>query len=547
MTDLVTTDGVTANPGMLSPITDGTGSFGDRLRAFAAQPSIKKVLPWFIGMVGIGLMALTWVTLSPPPQRVLYSTLGDAEKAGVVATLEQAGINYTIDNRTGTLTVGEDDVYRARMLVASDGSLASPSSGMDLIESLPMGASRTLEGDRLRAAQERELMMTIAEIDGVEAVRVHIAKAERSVFVREDVAPSASIMVRMARGRQLGDGQVMAIANLVAGSVPGLSIEAVKVVDQHGKLLTQKRDPNTGLIDMQAQMEAKLNAQVEQLLAPMFGRNSFSAQVQVELDMNEVTSARESYDKDGTVRRETTQQSQTAAAPVGGVPGVLANTPPADAEPREGAPEDTQDAQVAQGPTGIGESSATRVYEMGREVSVSSVAPGTVRYLSVAVAIDEASLAEADDADLESVKELVSAAVGARADRGDQVIVVKRSFEKTEAVAVPFYETSWFGMAVRNGVAILGVLLVLFLAVRPAIKALRPAPPKTDEDTDEEADPDAPPALAGPAAVPEVSIEPQALDGQNELAQRIARENPDDAVLALRRLLAEDAQSGAPA
>ena len=37
----------------------------------------------------------------------------------------------------------------------------------------------------------------------------------------------------------------------------------------------------------------------------------------------------------------------------------------------------------------------------------------------------------------------------------------------------------------------------------------------------------------------------QALDGQIELALRIARENPDDAVLALRRLLAEDARQGA--
>ena len=86
--------------------------------------------------------------------------------------------------------------------------------------------------DRLRAAQERELMLTIMEIDGVEAVRVHIAKAERSVFVREDVDPSASIMVRMARGRQLEDSQVTAIANLVAGSVPGMGTDAVKVVDQ---------------------------------------------------------------------------------------------------------------------------------------------------------------------------------------------------------------------------------------------------------------------------------------------------------------------------
>ena len=175
--------------GMLTPLTAGGGSFGDRLRAFTAQPAVKRALPWFGGMAGLGLLALTWATLSPAPQRVLYSSLADSERASVVETLDKAGIDYTIDNGTGALTVGEDDVYRARMLVASDGSLASPQSGTDLIESLPMGASRTLEGDRLRAAQERELTMTIAEIDGVEAVRVHIAKAERSVFVREDVAP----------------------------------------------------------------------------------------------------------------------------------------------------------------------------------------------------------------------------------------------------------------------------------------------------------------------------------------------------------------------
>ncbi|WP_291179578.1 flagellar basal-body MS-ring/collar protein FliF [Erythrobacter sp.] len=528
--------------GMLAPLTTGTGTFGERLRAFTAQPAVRKVLPWFAGTAGLGLMALTWATLSPAPQRVLYSSLGDAERASVVASLDQAGINYTIDNNTGTLTVGEDDVYRARMLVASDGSLAAPASGTDLIESLPMGASRTLEGDRLRAAQERELTLTIMEIDGVEAVRVHIAKAERSVFVREDVAPSASIMVRLARGRQLTDGQVMAITNLVAASVPGLGIDAVKVVDQHGKLLTQARDPNTGRVDMQAQMEAKLNAQVDQLLAPMFGAGAFTSQVQVELDMNEVTSARESYDKDGTVRRETTQQSQSNAAQAGGIPGVLANTPPADGEAREGAPEDTQNAGAG---GGVGESSATRVYELGREVSVSNLSPGSIKYLSVAVAIDQAALAEASAADINKVKELVSAAVGAREDRGDQVTVVMRAFEKVEAAEIPFYETSWFGMAVRNGVAILAVLLVLLLAVRPAVKALRSGP--KNGGTLEPSGQRLAPALGSPSMGAVTPYDREALDGQIELAQRIARENPDDAVLALRRMLAEDVRPGVSA
>lgn len=536
MTGLVPT--APTGGGALATLTGGSGTFSERARAFVAQPSVRKMLPWFAGTAGLGLLALTWATLSSAPQRVLYSSLDDAGRAGVVASLDQAGIPYQIDNGSGTLTVNEDDVYRARMLVAADGSLAAPASGTDLIDNLPMGASRTLEGDRLRAAQERELVLTIMEIDGVEAVRVHIAKAERSVFVRDDVAPSASIMVRMARGRQLADGQVTAITNLVAGSVPGLAIDAVKVIDQHGKLLTQARDPNSGRLDLQAQMEAKLNAQVDQLLAPMFGANAFSSQVQVELNMDEVTSARETYDKDGSVRRETTQQSQNVAMQAGGIPGVLANTPPADPGARPGAPEDAAPAE----PNGIGESSATRVYEMGREVSVSNLTPGSIKYLSVAVAIDEAALAKASAADIAKVKELVSAAVGARVDRGDQVTVMMRPFEQVEAEGIPFYETSWFGMAVRNGVAILAVLLVLLLAVRPAIKALRGNAASGDDAVEGEGTP----ALA-PSSQALVTYDREALDSQIELAQRIARENPDDAVLALRRLLAEDARAGEPA
>tara|TARA_R110002072_G_scaffold292544_5_gene461375 strand:- start:1882 stop:2805 length:924 start_codon:yes stop_codon:yes gene_type:complete len=277
-----------------------------------------------------------------------------------------------------------------------------------------------------------------------------------------------------------------------------------------------------------------LKAQVDQLLAPMFGANAFSSQVQVELNMDEVTSAREVYDKDGSVRRETTQQSQNVAMQAGGIPGVLANTPPAAPEARPGAPEDAAPGE----PNGIGESSATRVYEMGREVSVSNLTPGSIKYLSVAVAIDQAALAKASAADIAKVKELVSAAVGARVDRGDQVTVVMRAFEKVEAEGIPFYETSWFGMAVRNGVAILAVLLVLLLAVRPAIKALR----GNTSTGDDAAEGEGTPALGGPSSQALVTYDREALDSQIELAQRIARENPDDAVLALRRLLAEDAR-----
>lgn len=535
MSDLV--PAAAASGSLLTPLRDRRGGSAlTRLGAFAAQPPVRKALPWFAGIAGIGLLALVWAGLSPAPQRVLYSSLSDGERADVVGALDKASINYTIDNATGAMTVGEDDLYRARMLVASDGALAAPESGTDLLNSLPMGASRTLEGDRLRAAQERDLTLTIKEINGVEAVRVHLGRAERSVFVRENLSPTASVMVRMARGRQLADSQVTAIANLVAGSVPGLSIDAVQIVDQNGRLLSQPKNADSDRLDLQSRIEGKLRTQVEQLLSPMIGAANFSSEIQVELDMNEVTSARESYDKDGAIRRETTQRSQAAAGAAVGVPGVLANTPPPAAEARPGAPGGNE---APAEPEAIGESSASRTYELGREVAVSNVAPGSVKRLSVAVALNQDALSGAKPADLKKFEQLVAAAVGANPDRGDTVAVVVRPFQTPEVETVPFWEAAWFATVVRNAVALIAVLLVLFLVVRPVVKALTRRKNEEDENADGE------PRMTGQrqalmssGTVVEMP-DRERLSAQIELAQRIVREQPDDALQALRRMLGE--------
>jgi flagellar M-ring protein FliF len=422
------------------------------------------------------------------------------------------------------------------MLVASDGAIAAPESGTDMLNSLPMGASRTLEGDRLRAAQERDLTLTIMEINGVEAVRVHLGRAERSVFVRENLSPTASVMVRMARGRQLADSQVTAIANLVAGSVPGLSIDAVQIVDQNGRLLSQPRNADSDRLDLQSRIEGKLRTQVEQLLSPMIGAANFSSEIQVELDMNEVTSARESYDKDGAVRRETTQRSQAARANAVGVPGVLTNTPPPAAEARPGAPEG--DEAPAE-PQEIGESSASRTYELGREVAVSNVAPGSVKRLSVAVALNQDALNGAKPADLKKFEQLVAAAVGANPDRGDTVAVIVRPFQTAEVETQPFWETGWFATILRNAVALIAVLLVLFLAVRPVVKALTRRKDGEDQSADgEQQMMGERQALMSSGPVIEMP-DRERLSAQIELAQRIVREQPDDALQALRRMLVE--------
>ena len=522
----------------LSPATMGAmvppGSPLERLRGLSSQPLVRKAMPWLIGTAAIGAVALTWSMLAPAPQRILYSELDDNERAGVVSSLDKAGIAYTIDNQTGTLTVGQDDLYKARMLVAADGKLASPDATTAL-DNLPLGASRTMEGEHLRAAREHELMLTIQEIDGVESARVHLAEASKSVFVRDDAPPTASVMVRMAKGRQLADSQVAAVVNLIAGSVPGMSADAVRVVDQRGRLLSQGGSPDADRLELQGRLEDKLRAQLDTLLSPMLGPGNFTSEIQVELDMDQVTSARESYDKNGVVRSETQSQSQASSGQpgqAGGIPGALSNTPPPATVARPGAPQGGPPgpAPTASAAPVNGESSATRTYELGREVSVANTAPGKIKRISVAVAISQDAMKKTKATDLDQIKALVSAAMGVDPARGDQIQVMVRAFEPVDDTSLPFYEAPWFAMVVRSAVALIAVLLVLLMGVRPLVRALKRGGNASSGDGDP-----AQPRKTSSAA------DPAMLGRQVGLAQRIVEEKPDDALVALRALLGQNA------
>ncbi|MCZ8135111.1 MAG: flagellar basal-body MS-ring/collar protein FliF [Porphyrobacter sp.] len=511
---------------------------------FIGQPALSRALPMLAGVGALAAAGALWMTLASGPDRVLYSSLTDAERAKVVETLEAGGIAYAIDNQTGALSVAEDDVYRAKMLVASNAGIAAPEGAEAMLDAMPLGTSRTLEGERLRLARERELMLTIREIDGIESVRVHLATPERSVFVRENNPPSASVMVRLVNGRSLSQSQVEAIVNLVAASVPGMSADAVRVVDQNGRLLSSPREDNLEPLLLQREHEAKLREQIDTLLLPLLGEGNYSAEVQVALDQNEVTSARETYEKEGVVRSESERNaSRTGAGPAGGVPGVPANTPPPQAQLVDGPPQPAPPATAQATDT---ESASERSYELGREVAVTSTRPGGLTRLSVAVAVSDAALKQAAPMTAAQLEALVGAAVGADTARGDQVEVVASKFEPSEMEAPAFYEQPWFAMLVRYGTALLAVLLVLLLAVRPLIGRLKgkgkdeaPAaaadeaalPALAEAESEDVAPADVLPAMAAATALGD-------LPRQVELARRLATSQPERAAEALQRMLA---------
>jgi flagellar M-ring protein FliF len=205
----------------------------------------------------------------------------------------------------------------------------------------------------------------------------------------------------------------------------------------------------------------------------MLGTGNFSSEIQVDLDMDQQTSARESYDKQGVVRSETQTASQTTGNGARRGPGVLPHAPAPDAafagraygqyyarvasraEPdqqrhlldpqlRTGSRSRRHQCFAGQGPPPVGRRRAERgghgQGQAGRDRP--DQATGQRRRRS-------------------------------RPTRGDQVTVVVRNFQPTTVEQPKFWETPWFAMMVRNGVALLAVLLTLLLGVRPLIKALR--------------------------------------------------------------------------
>lgn len=557
---LTTTEGPMA--ALAAPLRQAGGLLG--------QPAVKRAMPFLflVGLIAAGWLA--WSTVAGSPQRILFTNLTDADKASVATALQSANIPSSIDS-SGSITVAEDQYHKARMLLASQDLPKAQPGGYAILDQLPMGVSRAVEGERLRQARETELARSIQEIDAVAEARVHLAMPEASAFVRDHAQPSASVIVKLQPGRALGDAQIRAIVNLVASSVPGMTPESVTIVDQAGALLSksggaQGTSAGDTRIDFQKRVEDKYREQLTQLLTPLVGAGNFSAEVQADVNLDESQATRESYDKDGSaIRAEQgnwtgTGKDGEGAAP-GGIPGALSNTPPPastlsapNAAAQAGTPNSVASTPGAPAPAAPPPAPAqkqtdsfTRTYDLGKEVSVTRAVPGQVKRLSVAVLLREEPGKPRGQVEIGQITQLVRAAVGADPNRGDLVTVISRKFTATPGLddAGPaWYDAGWVPLVVRNVTALVIALLVLFLGVRPLAKALLK---KRDDAAHHR------PALAMGGHVPQgqqqgappVSIDMLEKNGRSYddrvgLVRGFTRDNPARAALAVRDMIKAD-------
>lgn len=281
--------------------------------------------------VALGVAVVLWA--QEPNYQPVLGDLSSYNPEDVSRILDQSGIEYRMDGRSGALLVASDQVYDARLKLAAEGVTDRDTIGYELLDQEQgLGTSQFMETISFRRGLEGELARTIGSMRSVKSARVHLAIPERSVFVRDARKPTASVFLNVFAGRRVEQEQIKAIVNLVAGSVPEMSREQVTVVDQNGNLLTG-REEDANRRDMQEQYEyterteERLTSRVASMIAPIVGDSRFRAEVSADLTSS-VEQAEELFNPEQqAIRSEREMSEQRASGAQGGIPGALSNQP----------------------------------------------------------------------------------------------------------------------------------------------------------------------------------------------------------------------------
>ena len=438
-------------------------------------------------VLALSVAVIMWAT--KPEFSPLAENISDSDIAAITSILSANQIAYKVDNGNGSLLVANDKKQQARMLISAEGLPNSSPVGFELLKKdTTLGTSQFLETARYQHALETELSRSISSMRNIENARVHLAIPKRTAFMRKKDRSSASVMVKVAGGRKLEKEQVNSISYLVASSVAYLEVSDVTVVDQWGNLLNstgadKSMEFSQKQFDYKNQVESVYVERIESMLAPIFGYGRVKVQVNAEMDFTRVESTQELFDSDQQkVRSEQIiDQQQVGALGAIGIPGALTNQPPAAGTVDPGQAGEEGAATV---PSNTNRNSV-RNYELDKTIRHVMQPIGELQKITVAVVVDDWVSVDEEGAEVRTelsgedfalIRGIVNEAIGFDEQRGDSVSVYNKSFQTAqleELPAMPIWQQDWFLSVVKQVLAGLAVLILIFTVVKPTMKTLR--------------------------------------------------------------------------
>lgn len=412
---------------------------------------------------------------------VLYTDLEMEDAKQIVQHLETANIKYRLTKNGTEILVPEEDVNKMRIDTA-DLAMASKGSnvGYEIFDNTDaLGSTNFVQNVNLIRALEGELARTIRSVDHIKSARVHLVLPKREMFSREEQMPTASVVIKTDGGK-LSLESIHSIQQLIAAAVPKLDVKNVSIVDSAGNLLTNNFEDEEAVTvanneALRLEQERKMSLQVQNLLEKSVGEGKVRAQVNLDMDFDQIVTNEEIYDPDSqVVRSQATVTDNSTTDNVEQPVSIAQNIPNGD--------------MVAAGTGSVSRKSRTEEtvnYEISKVVRNKVKNSGTIKRLGVAVIVDgiyernaEGKVVYRDRTpeEMEQIRSLVKSAVGFDAERGDMVEVANMKFASnqpeietvSEVLIMGFTKDELIRIAEGIGVAIVAILVIL-LVIRPLI------------------------------------------------------------------------------
>ena len=461
------------------------------IREVIDQPSFRRAFPTILAALTAVAAIIVFVAMREPNMTTLYASVSDAEKSKIYESLKNMGMSVELDPATGEVLIPTNDYHQARISLAAQGLPEYASNGFEEIDNLPLGVSRSVETMKLKKLQENELSRSIAEIRSVQAARVHLALPEKSVFIRNQTSPTASVFISLKNGRQLDQTQVRAITNLVASSVPGMSQDGVSIIDQSGRLLSYSPDnPNEVMADSQLayrmRLESIYRSRIQSLVAPIVGAANVTAQVNLEIDFTRRETSQEMVNpQDSAILSEQSSSNITSKKDAVGIPGAISNQPPTEAEIvlndstsiNRGADNPGKDEFETKSSTEL------KNYEVSRKFETVTTPSNIIARIDAAILVRDQKVTDPDTGEVtfepisekikKEMEQLISSAIGIKAERGDSLTITSQLFnDEIIGEQIRWFETVWFKSIIEKSLLVLLLGFVSLGVVRPMLSRI---------------------------------------------------------------------------
>ena len=480
---------VTQRTGLLATSSNALS----RVREAIDQPGFRRAFPTLLATLTAVAAIILYLGMQKADMTTLYGSLSENEKSQVLSSLKNMGIAVQLDPATGEILVPTDVYHQARISLAAQGLPEFGGDGVNNLDNLPLGISRSVEGVRLRQVQEVELAKSITEISNVKAARVHLALPEKSVFVRDQTPPTASVFVNLKNGRNLDKTQVLAITNLVSSSIPGMNPNNVSIVDQFGNLLSNAPDdPDQVLADNQLEYRMRLENiyrnRIQSLVTPIVGSNNVNAQVNIEIDFTRREVSQEIVDPDASATlSEQSSLNVTAKKEAMGIPGAISNEPPQEAtvnqeENQAGAATNQANKKEDQ-KFETKSSTELKNYENSKTFETVKNPSNVITRIDAALLIRDKKVIDPETEEIsyqpvaqeviQELENLVKSALGIKLERGDTLTITSQPFvDEFDGFEEKLYDTSWFRSTVENSLLVLLIGVVALGVVRPMLNKI---------------------------------------------------------------------------